>query len=384
MTPPYADNLCRWGKEDTLRFKGLGILMIVLHNFFHLVCDLPRENEFYFLPQRAVAFWQMLQDTPTDSIRIVSSFVGHFGVQIFMFLSAYGLTRKFLTQTPGWGGFMVSRYRKIYPVFALAVGLWLAKILLFSGRAAALSRLLSYDLLYVVLNIANLIRGQAGRPVGPWWFLSFIFQFYAVFPLLFWFGQKTRGKGLLGLAVSGVVVTALFNSAIAKAYGINLYYTFVAHLPELCLGIYLAQRQQAIAFPGAIIAAAAVVFVLGCIYPAWWSLNHISALVLLIALDGLLRKIPITALHKTLLFYGAISLPLFLVNAYLRDPWLGFAKEETRITLVLLYALVFLLVTTTAAFGVHVCNLFLRQPHKVFQAIRRKYPAANTTGSGRP
>ena len=91
-----------------------------------------------------------------------------------------------------------------------------------------------------------------------------------------------------------------------------------------------------------------------------------------------------TALHNTLLFYGAISLPLFLVNAYLRDPWLGFAKEETRITQVLLYALVFLLVATTAAIGVHVCNLFLRQPQKVFRAIRSGRHAADTAGSGRP
>ena len=72
MMPLNANNLYHWDKEDALRFKGLGILMIVLHNFFHLVRDLPRENEFSFLPHHAAAFWQMLWDTPADSIRILS------------------------------------------------------------------------------------------------------------------------------------------------------------------------------------------------------------------------------------------------------------------------------------------------------------------------
>jgi peptidoglycan/LPS O-acetylase OafA/YrhL len=339
----------RWDRADTLRFKGLGILLIVLHNFFHLVRELPRENEFEFSQAYADAFWRMLIDSPGDGVRILSSFVGHFGVQVFIFLSAYGLTRKFMAGPQSLGAFMASRYRKIYPVFAMAAGLWLLKIAVFSGPGAAAERLFSKDLLFVVLGVSNVIPGQALRPVGPWWFISFIFQFYAVYPLLYFYSQKFGGKGLLWLGAGGIVVMAAFNDAIRGAYGVNLYYTFVAHLPELCLGVHLAQRREAIAYPGAILAGAGIVFVLGCVYPGWWYLNPISALVLLIGLDAFLKRVVPDLLIKVLMFYGTISLPLFLVNAYLREPVLGFARQELRAGVVILYAVLYLAIATATA-----------------------------------
>ncbi len=339
----------RWDRADTLRFKGLGILLIVLHNFFHLVRELPRENEFEFSQAYADAFWRMLIDSPGDGVRILSSFVGHFGVQVFIFLSAYGLTRKFMAGPQSLGAFMASRYRKIYPVFAMAAGLWLLKIAVFSGPGAAAERLFSKDLLFVVLGVSNVIPGQALRPVGPWWFISFIFQFYAVYPLLYFYSQKFGGKGLLCLGAGGIVVMAAFNDAIRGAYGVNLYYTFAGHLPELCLGVHLAQRREAVAYPGAIAAGAGAVFVLGCLYPGWWYLNPISALVLLIGLDAFLKRVVPDLLIKVLMFYGTISLPLFLVNAYLREPVLGFARQELRAGVVILYAVLYLAIATATA-----------------------------------
>ena len=34
--------------NDTNRFKGMAILLIVLHNFYHVLPQAPIENEFFF------------------------------------------------------------------------------------------------------------------------------------------------------------------------------------------------------------------------------------------------------------------------------------------------------------------------------------------------
>ena len=352
--------ICDWTPNDTLRFKGLGIVLIVLHNFLHLVRDLPRENEFWFSHAYARAFWQTLASSPEESLRVLFSFWGHFGVQIFIFLSAFGLTRKFIVRPQGWGAFMASRYRKIYPMFAAAAGLWLLKIAVFSGPTAAAERLFSKDVLYVLLSVSNIVPGQALRPVGPWWFMSFIFQFYAVFPLVYRVAQKTGPKGLLVLAGAGWLLVSAVNESLRVHHDVNLYYTFVGHLPELCLGMYLAQYRKPVVYPAAIVAVAAIVFLLGNVYPGWWTLNHISALILLIALDAGIRRLNTPRLHRVLLFYGAISLPLFLVNAWLRHPLIDMARQEPRWAVVMVYTLLFVLLATGVAATIHAGGRYVK------------------------
>ena len=75
--------------HDTAILKCLAITAIVFHNFFHFVSP-ARENEFTFDPVRFRLFLEAVRQ-PSLATQAVFSFFGHFGVQIFIFLSAYGL-----------------------------------------------------------------------------------------------------------------------------------------------------------------------------------------------------------------------------------------------------------------------------------------------------
>ena len=101
-------------KHESNIFKGIAILLIVTHNFFHLIKKgLPGENEFDFDPERFKSFLVLIVQEYPDIIRIVLHYLGHYGVQVFIFLSAYGLTRKYLSADPIYKYYLLERFNKI-------------------------------------------------------------------------------------------------------------------------------------------------------------------------------------------------------------------------------------------------------------------------------
>src|SRR5512146_540068 len=98
--------------RDVTALKGLAISAIVFHNYFHLI-NPAHENEFDFDPMR----FRVLLETivhPSLLIQTLFSFFGHFGVQVFIFLSAYGITKKYWDDRQTWTAFMRGRIRKLY------------------------------------------------------------------------------------------------------------------------------------------------------------------------------------------------------------------------------------------------------------------------------
>src|SRR5579885_1478946 len=113
-------------KRDTTILKALAILAIVFHNFFHVAIKV-HENEFDFRPERFGAFMQAVVH-PSLTIQALFAFYGHYGVQIFIFLSAYGLAKTHWDDPSSWHSFMWSRVKKLYPMFTLVVAFWAALV----------------------------------------------------------------------------------------------------------------------------------------------------------------------------------------------------------------------------------------------------------------
>ena len=80
-------------KEQTNLIKGIGILLIIFHNYFHWVSPSPGENEFIFSVASVKKTFSIFSNSPLDSVNVIFSFFGHYGVQLFIFISAYGLTK---------------------------------------------------------------------------------------------------------------------------------------------------------------------------------------------------------------------------------------------------------------------------------------------------
>src|SRR3569833_441149 len=175
------EGLTELDRKDTTILKALAILAIVFHNFFHVVVKV-HENEFDFNPARFGVFLNAVVH-PSLAIQALFAFYGHFGVQIFIFLSAYGLAKSHWEDKSSWISFMWSRAKKLYPMFALAILFW-AVLASIQVGALSLVRDAGPAILLMLAGVSNVVPGFGLPPIGPWWFIPFIMQVYALFYLL--------------------------------------------------------------------------------------------------------------------------------------------------------------------------------------------------------
>ncbi|MDF1642861.1 MAG: acyltransferase [Pseudomonadales bacterium] len=321
-------------KNDTNLYKGIAILMIATHNFMHLF-PAPKENEFEFNPNRFFDLLYLVINESENILRVFLSFFGHFGVQIFIFLSAYGFTKKYLNRQPNYWLFIWKRIFKIYPAFILGILAWAIAAGWVNGNHGILGpiKIIYWDIGDLLLKLSltsNFISGKSLSIVGPWWFIPFIFQFYFIFPLLRYLYSKWGAPILLAISVAGIVITYLNHGRIGD---LNIYFTVLGHLPEFCLGIYLAGKEgEKIKISWTIILAALVLYFLGNIYESFWYVNHISFLILLLVVfNSVIGSVKKRArINKSILFIGGISMPIFLVNGFLRYPFIYWAVNNNH------------------------------------------------------
>ena len=171
----------------TQLYKGIAILLIVTHNFFHLIKPRLGENEYTFSSDIFEKYIQFFTNNPGDIFRLFFSFFGHYGVEIFIFLSAYGLTLSFNRFQPTWNHFILSRIKRIYPAFIVSIVLFFLLRAVQSWNSGLASSLSGYcfPVLWKFLAISNFIPNMMFAPNGPWWFIPFIMQVYFLFPLLY-------------------------------------------------------------------------------------------------------------------------------------------------------------------------------------------------------
>ena len=82
-------------KLESQALRGIAILGIILHNYCHFLGQAVKENEYKFDATRPVQFWDKLVSLDSDLFIHIFSFLGHYGVPIFLFISGYGLVKKY-------------------------------------------------------------------------------------------------------------------------------------------------------------------------------------------------------------------------------------------------------------------------------------------------
>ena len=336
--------------EQTALLKGVGILLIVLHNFFHNLTPIIGENEFAFSYQTFWNFYQTLLASPKCFLQAIFSYYGHYGVQIFVFFSTYGLTRKYLEKPFILSEFLKSRIYKIYLSFLLCLAIYIVLGLIKSTFLADEKVLYWDSLLWKVLLVSNFIPGQALMPVGPWWFLPFIIQVYVLYPFLFKGYQKYGYMLLVFVSLASLLGKWLINPYLIS-HGTNINHMVFGHLPVVCLGIVLAV-QKSIKMPIEYTFLALLLFILGNFNQYIWLVADISFTILILVISIIAFKTPLqyNAITGLFIFYGNISFQLFMVNGFLRSPFHNFAETHNFWWIVNLTALASLLFSTLCAF----------------------------------
>ena len=331
--------------------KGVGILMIVFHNYFHWVAPNTGENEFDFSLSRVHSIGKLLGASPFELINILFSFFGHYGVQIFIVLSGYGLVRQMVQGGKTWTQFSLSsRMQKIYSL--LFVSFLTALFFTFYADKVIPGAEWFRSMGFYVLMINSLVPGQLFAINGPWWFFGLIFQFYLVFPVLYWVLDRFKDRGILVLGVLSYLLIYVGTPLIGRL-NLNIMATVFGHLPEFLLGMWLASRST-IKIPGwALILAVALIYggnYVGVIWP--FSFIGVSVFMLMLLWRSGLKAQDNINHWRFLVYVGGLSMYLFAIHGFLRYPFVNLANKYTNPGYTLIISLVYFIVVLILSVGV--------------------------------
>lgn len=347
--------------EQTNLIKGVAILMIVLHNFYHNLTPTLGENEFFYYPGILPKYWALLLSSPESVLRICFSYLGHYGVQLFVFFNAYGVCRKYGGELPDARQFIWSRVSKIYGTFLLCIVIYVLLGLLKERLQGGEPLIVWNSIAWKLLLISNFVPDAGLSPVGPWWYVPFAIQLYVLLPLILRGFRRFGAAFLLVLALSALLLELTLNPYLA-GQGLNVNFTIIGHMGVICLGIWLASRPSVDIRPAWLLLALPV-FVAANLNRYVWLVSDLSFTVIALALSALAFKssLGLPWLQRCLAFYGALSLHLFLVNGFLRAPFHAVAESRHQPWLDNAMALSSLLFGTACAFGFSNLDPMLRR-----------------------
>lgn len=343
-----------YSKSDTSIFKGFAILSICLHNFFHHIANSPGENEFYFFSYCIDGFLHLLKTHPADFINIIYSYLGHFGVQLFIFISGYGLTKAMQKKEKSWGQFMVDRMKKLYPLVITALIVYSLSMIILHNKYVWNSDLT--EMSYKIGFIHTLLPNSGLSLCGPWWFFGLIFQLYLIFPILYRLIKKHQVKSLIIILLISYTWIFLSMYQFQGIKNISLMQNSPGHLPEFCLGMFFAFSENK-KFSNIFLPVSIIAFILGNFYKVFFPFTFIAITIIAIFAFDYIKRIPYKTgiLKKIFVYFGNISMMMFVTNGFLRSPFIKLSEVMNTPLGHIVAALLFL----TTVCGVSIASMKL-------------------------
>lgn len=301
-------------KEQIYILKAMAIVAIVLHNFYHFTNDIG-ENEMIFAHERIFYLFDNIFATPSIFISAFFTYFGHFGVQIFIFASGYGLMRSYIGQNEiNYKTYLVRRLPKLYKLFLFSLILffitnWHSMEILDFLKLSFLSLLF--------LPFKNYSLQSAFLFEGPWWYFTLAVQLYLLFPLLFCLFKRYGDKVFVAMfALSYLLIYA--SLPISSVFKFPVFANFIGHLPEFLLGIYMVSVDKSKLSLKWIIPAL-IVFIVSNFSFYIHPFSFLCVTILMLCISIPFTHLPDNKFRKSLLFIGKISMFMFIVNPIVRS-----------------------------------------------------------------
>jgi len=217
--------------------KGFAIICIVLHNFCHWLPGCAVENEYTFFAERTYRLIELLTQGRHVMLNIFS-YAGHYGVVIFLFVSGYGLVKKYESGNGRVGvlPFIWHNVKKLWWLLVLGLPLWFASDMYLHNWHWSHHW---YNVLHLLTFTGNLFP-DADLLLGPWWYFSLTMQLYIIYRLFLY------NRGWISLAIVTMICCgAVFYAIYTENFALLNYlrYNFVGSILPFALGITLARTN---------------------------------------------------------------------------------------------------------------------------------------------
>ena len=237
-------------RTESAALRGIAILGIILHNYCHFLGFAVKENEYKFDAARPMQFLERLVEFDSDLFIHFFSFFGHYGVPIFLFISGYGLVKKYEAQSLPKGGdsspftlhssFIKYHFLKLFRLMIIGYLVFIGVYLLRHSDGA---QVYSWDhvltQLTMTINFLYFDPDHIIKP-GPYWFFGLMLQLYMLYILVI---HRWRSNWLLlALALGSVVLEGCFVDS--QDWLNYIRYNFIGGLLPFCMGVGLARQEE--------------------------------------------------------------------------------------------------------------------------------------------
>lgn len=298
-------------RDDCQVLRGLAILGIFIHNFCHLLKWAAHENEFSFLQENDVYFWNHVLST--DFVVHFFSYLGHLGVPIFVFLTGYGLSSKYGREDSKKVGtmlFLTAHFEKLlYPM--------LFGLLLFYGVYLLVNDCLWEGWITSLITQVTMTGNFTLHPnmtikPGPYWYFGLTMQLYLIYRLII--HNRMRRTFILVLTMSFAALLFMKSHYYLLVW---FKYNALAWLFPFTLGVMLVGTSNKMGRGR----WAVVSFVSGVVI-LWAGSNYFSWLMIPVLtvpfFIGICKLLP-KPVYETFVLLGNLSLYIFVIHPIVRE-----------------------------------------------------------------
>ena len=253
--------------QQTQALRGLAILGIILHNYCHFLKFAVKENEYTFTAEKPRQLLEKLMSIDSDLFIHILSFFGHYGVPVFLFISGYGLVKKYeappsapegatnvsvpdgnVAPSGAEGGasssslsfpFLLRHFRKLFRLMIWGFLLFVAVYFLRHDDGATVY---SWDRIAAQLTMTvNFLYEHPDRIIkpGPYWYFGLMMQIYALYIFVI---HRWRSNWLL----LALVAVCWMVQVIVPAPDVLSFvrYNFIGGVLPFALGVALARYEN--------------------------------------------------------------------------------------------------------------------------------------------
>ena len=323
-------------RNECSALRGLAIIGIFLHNYCHWLGFAVKENEYTFTMSKSSQLLHALASPDMNLPIHLLSFFGHYGVPVFLFLSAYGLVMKYEStdrqlspHQTSVGTFVGHHYMKLFKMM-------ITGFVVFTMVDAITPGPHHYHVLDIIgqMFMFNNMLPDPDHVIwpGPYWFFGLMMQLYIVYRLLLWRRSSKVAVALVLLCWVAQAVCSPEGDALNR-----VRYNFMGGMLPFCAGLLYARHGRDIGKGSLAVLtmlSVALIFFWSCNFQLWlW-----VPLFVCVAAVGVVKFMP-SILLKGLAWMGTISAALFVLHPITRKVFIPISRHGDVYTGLLLYVI---------------------------------------------
>ena len=292
--------------------RGLAILSIITHNYTRMMDGALLENEFTYQSLRVSKLLNYLSHPDERVLLQLFSFFGHYGVVTFVFLSAYGLEKKYGHRTERISAlpFIWTHYLKLLSMCIVGYAAYLLLNAFFMSYPTSII----FGMLSQLSMLSNLqICSFDTFSPGPYWYFGLMLQLYVIYRLILFRRSWRVIFGAILLSIIAHITVTPDGGAMTWIRN-----NFIGSLLPFGLGLLYARYEEEIQlskFAYSLIALTSIILVfITSLSFITWIMTPIFVCTLGIACSQLLPKV----MNKPLFWIGGVSAAIFVSHPIVR------------------------------------------------------------------